>query len=323
MTFRCRVCDGEIRLDADSETTSCPSCSAPVPTTDGILDFVTGDRTAGERAYYDAHYAARRQTAPETLDLLALRSAWQGKDAPPERRAARRRLGSLAGKRVLLLGNGESTAELYLLTGEPSDLVYSDLSPFALRNIRDRFAFDGTRRNLVFAAIDAYDMPFFDESIDLIWGFAFVHHLRDVDMFLAECARVLRPGGRSVFMDDGYSPFWQWLKLGALRPLMRVSHRRDPRSPEDVQVTVRGGFREVELAEMIRALGCRPWFERQGFLHYLWQRATVSLFPSELAWLARRRSIGRALIHVDEALARLPPVRGNLVRLIWGFDRLG
>ena len=72
--------------------------------------------------------------------------------------------------------------------------------------------------------MDACDLPLFDETIDVIWAFAVAHHMPDLDRFLAEAARVLRPGGRCVLMDNAYSPLWQWLKLGPLRPL----HARQP-----------------------------------------------------------------------------------------------
>ena len=45
------------------------------------------------------------------------------------------RLGDLRGRTVLLLGNGESYAELYLLTQEPRAIIYSDLSPVGLREL--------------------------------------------------------------------------------------------------------------------------------------------------------------------------------------------
>lgn len=42
---------------------------------------------------------------------------------------------------------------------------------------------------------DAHDLPFADNSIDVIFNLESALHYRDKDAFLAQCARVLRPGG--------------------------------------------------------------------------------------------------------------------------------
>lgn len=76
-------------------------------------------------------------------------------------------------------------------------------------------------------------------------------------------------------MDNAYSPIWQHLKLAWLRPLVRLSHRREPRSPEDARETMAGGFREERLAEVIRGVGGIPWFERVAYPAVTW-----SLLPA-------------------------------------------
>ena len=135
----------------------------------------------------------------------------------------------------------------------------------------------------MFAAIDAMDLPLRDGSVDLVYGFAFAHHLPDVERFLGEVARVLRPGGRCVLMDNAYSPLWQRLKLVWLRPLMRLSHRREPRSPEDVRETDGGRISGGATGGSIRAVGGIPSFERVALLYYVWHRASVALFPEVCA----------------------------------------
>lgn len=324
MIFRCPACSNGVGLDALQSARACPSCGGQIATSDGILDFVAAAPVAkseGERAYYQGVYGAYSSTDPVELDLIALGSRWHGPKAPPERRAAWRRLGDLRGKTVLLLGNGDSFPELYLLTAHPAVLIYSDLAPAGLRNIRDCYILAGHEDRLLFAAIEACDLPMFDGTVDVICGFAFAHHMADLDAFLAETARVLRPGGRAVFVDNAYSPLWQWLKLGVLRPLMRISHRREPRSPEDMRETLGGGFREEDLARRIIAVGGRPWFERRALFQYMWHRASVSLFPHELRHLRSRPGIDRTLVRIDEQMSRVAPVRRNLIRLIWGFDK--
>src|SRR3954451_10105127 len=49
------------------------------------------------------------------------------------------------------------------------------------------------------AACDATELPFADESFDLVLGHAVLHHLPDLDRAFAEFLRVLRPGGTLLF----------------------------------------------------------------------------------------------------------------------------
>ena len=52
------------------------------------------------------------------------------------------------------------------------------------------------------ARADAESLPFADESFDLVFGHAVLHHLPDLPRAFAELHRVLRPGGRIVFAGE-------------------------------------------------------------------------------------------------------------------------
>src|SRR5262249_25383855 len=49
---------------------------------------------------------------------------------------------------------------------------------------------------------EAERLPFPDESFDLVFGHAVLHHLPDLDASFAEFERVLRPGGTVVFCGE-------------------------------------------------------------------------------------------------------------------------
>ena len=49
---------------------------------------------------------------------------------------------------------------------------------------------------------DAEQLPFPDESFDLVVGHAVLHHLPDVELAMREVLRVLKPGGRFVFCGE-------------------------------------------------------------------------------------------------------------------------
>ena len=318
--FRCPSCRDQLRLEEGLGRPTCVRCGSVVGTSDGVLDFVSEPDRAAERAYYEREYVGMREGAGPTRSIQSLAPEWQDFRNIPNRRVWQE-LGSLRGKRVVALGNGASDKELFFLTEDPEALVLSDLSAEAMRVIRDRYRLDEHAGQIYFAAIDGLDLPFVDEALDVVYGYGFVHHLPDYDRFFAESARVLRPGGRAVFMDDAYAPLWQAAKLTVLRPLMRYTHRRNPISPEDMRCTMAGGFREDDMARRIRAVGCEPWFHREAFLYFFWTRASERLFPKRLMHLGQHVAVARTLIKIDERLERYGWVRRNLIRLVWGFDK--
>lgn len=315
--FRCPECHAEIDL-VPAAAVRCDACGLELDAADGVVDLV-GDRGQGnERAFYDDYYSHASDLG-EVPVPASLAGTWTGRDAPWEMQRVWHHLGELTDRTILLLGNGESVAELHMLVEQPRALIYSDLSAVGLRALGARLD-HGLRDRVVLAAMDALDLPLRDRSVDLIYGFAFAHHLPDLERFLAEVARVLRPGGRCVFMDDARSPAWQWLKLGWLGPLMRLSHRREPRSPEDLRETLTGGFREPELEAAIRRVGGEPWFERVALLYYIWMRAAGTLLPAKVRRLRVHGLVARGCMRADKLLMTFEWGRRNMVRLVWGFD---
>lgn len=70
-----------------------------------------------------------------------------------------------------------------------------DISPGMLEHAR--------RRGLSVREGSATQLPFEDESFDVVYSFKVLAHVGDIDQALAEMARVTRPGGHLVF--DNYN----------------------------------------------------------------------------------------------------------------------
>lgn len=80
-------------------------------------------------------------------------------------------------------------------------VVGLDLTPQMLPHAA-RLAAERGAANVVWAAGDVDDLPFGDSAFDLVTCRIAAHHFADAGHFLAEAARVLRPGGRLVFLTN-------------------------------------------------------------------------------------------------------------------------
>jgi SAM-dependent methyltransferase len=108
------------------------------------------------------------------------------------------------GKRLLECGCG-ADSHTFEVAGPGMELTGIDLSEEAVRKSREKAASMGLT-HCRFQVMDAEKMDFGPDSFDLLFGVGIIHHL-DLPVFFSEAARVLRPGGRILFMEPlGYNP---------------------------------------------------------------------------------------------------------------------
>lgn len=79
-------------------------------------------------------------------------------------------------------------------------VLATDITPQMLAQAR-RIAGERALANVALALAQAEHLPFADGSLDLITCRTAPHHFRDVDAWLRECARSLRPDGVFVMAD--------------------------------------------------------------------------------------------------------------------------
>jgi SAM-dependent methyltransferase len=100
---------------------------------------------------------------------------------------------ALKGKDVLEVGCGRGGGAAYISrTFCPREVVGLDRTAASIRFARRHFA---SCENLRFVEGDAHALPFDDNSFDAVVNVESMQHYRDVDRFLTEVHRVLRPGG--------------------------------------------------------------------------------------------------------------------------------
>jgi len=102
---------------------------------------------------------------------------------------------------ALEIGAGTGYFSLNLrAAGLVDELTCTDISPGMLATLADNARAIGVDVEAV--AADAEELPFEDQSFDLVLGHAVLHHLPAPDRAFAEFHRVLRPGGRIVFAGE-------------------------------------------------------------------------------------------------------------------------
>jgi ubiquinone/menaquinone biosynthesis C-methylase UbiE len=96
-------------------------------------------------------------------------------------------------------GTGYFTLNL-MLAGVIREAVATDISHGMLAALSDTARSLGLDVRTV--RTEAERLPFPDESFDLVFGHAVLHHLPDLDASFGEFLRVLRPGGTVVFCGE-------------------------------------------------------------------------------------------------------------------------
>ena len=108
-------------------------------------------------------------------------------------------LGDISGKQVLDLGcgSGENAPVLARLGAK----VYSmDISEQLVNLAKRRLTVNGNPGDVNLIVGSAYDIPLPDESIDVVFGMAILHHL-ELPLAAREVKRVLRKKGRAIFQE--------------------------------------------------------------------------------------------------------------------------
>ena len=92
----------------------------------------------------------------------------------------------------------------FRIAGKAMTVVAVDIADGMLETAR-RIAAERGITNIVFERANAAHLPFNDGRFDLVTCRIAPHHFTDIPAFLAEVARVLKPGGRFV-LEDSLAP---------------------------------------------------------------------------------------------------------------------
>jgi len=225
-------------------------------------------------------------------------------------------------------GTGYFTLNL-LKAGAISNATATDISPGMLKALRE----NAERLDLKVKTevTEAESLPFDDQSFDLVFGHAVLHHIPDLPKAFSEFDRVLRPGGRVAFCGEP-SRYGDMLAAGPKRaalltaPLWRRAIGASERDYSEDQADTNGHALETEVdVHAFSPSDLRDFVEAAGFgsvrvkgeellanMHG-WTMRTLeaTAVPEEVPWGWRKFAFRsyRALQKVDNAVLEpyLPP----------------
>lgn len=262
-----------------------------VESVSGCYDFASHFSMSSDSEHYEKVYSVN---FINNLNEKYLYELWETNTAYQKMLSL---LENLKGKRILLLGNGVSLKELVFLF-KGAEIVYTDLSLNAVKFMKNLVdsndVFIKYRENIIFDSVDALRLPYENETFDIVYGCAFAHHINPLEPLLRVVNKVLKPGGRFIFLDDAYSKWWQLSKSTLLKPLQLYSHWKTGISPEDIVATRRGGYKYDELLELTNKNNFKNFiFIRTNFFEYLIRRFFTKIFHQNLESTAN--TIGKFL----------------------------
>jgi len=155
---------------------------------------------------------------------------------------------SSRGKRILEIGVGMGSDFLeWLKAGAIATGI--DLSVSSVNQSRSRCRIAGFAKPDIEVA-DAENLPFQDNTFDIVYSYGVMHHSPDVQRCLDETQRVLKPGGQARLMlyhHPSLTGFMLWLRFGLL-------HGKSIRKTvyEHLESPGTKSFSEREVRDMMR-----------------------------------------------------------------------
>lgn len=142
----------------------------------GLWEQIWGEHM--HHGYYGAAGNERKERRQAQIDLIEELLKWGEVDQA---------------KQILDVGCGIGGSSLYLAEKFGAIATGITLSPVQANRATERAKAAGI--NASFQVADALNMPFPDQSFDLVWSLESGEHMPDKTKFLQECYRVLKPGG--------------------------------------------------------------------------------------------------------------------------------
>ncbi|WP_134683193.1 class I SAM-dependent methyltransferase [Brevibacillus migulae] len=210
------------------------------------------------------------------------KSSYMGREVDPSWLATIRELVDPTGKTVLDLGCGGGVYSRAWVTLGAKQVIGMDFSPVMLDAAAE---YCRGIDQLQFYQGDATAIPWPEQSVDIVFARALVHHLADTRPFVAEAYRVLKPGGVIIVQDrthadvdiPGSAEHIRGFFFESFPRLLDVEMKRRPQGELIIAQAREAGFSSLRQLT-------------------LWETRKIYASSSELADELRSRK-GRSILH--------------------------
>ncbi len=135
--------------------------------------------------YYGADGKIKKERRQAQIDLIEEVLQWSGVQQA---------------ENILDVGCGIGGSSLYLAQKFNARVTGITLSPVQASRAAERATEASLDSQANFQVADAQNMPFADNSFDLLWSLESGEHMPDKTKFMQECYRVLKPGGKFIMV---------------------------------------------------------------------------------------------------------------------------
>lgn len=176
----------------------------------GLWEQVWGEHM--HHGYYGLDGNLKKERRQAQIDLIEELLGWAGVPSQKALSQSYRILDvgcGIGGSTLYLTQKFSSIAQNNLKSDGGVDRVTATgitLSPVQANRATERAKIAGLESNVNFLVADALNMPFPDESFDLVWSLESGEHMPDKIKFLQECCRVLKPGGTLILATWCHRP---------------------------------------------------------------------------------------------------------------------
>jgi tocopherol O-methyltransferase len=149
----------------------------------GLWENIWGEHM--HHGYYGVDGKKKLDRRQAQIDLIEELLRWSAYNSPEN-------------PKIIDIGCGIGGSSLYLAEKLHGEVVGITLSPVQANRAEDRATAAGLSERATFKVANALDIPYPDNTFDLVWTLESGEHMPDKEKFLRECYRVLKPGGRMI-----------------------------------------------------------------------------------------------------------------------------